>query len=443
MTLLNQVAAATAGEVGETYLLALVRELTGVLEAEAALVGDPPVAVWPTSFSEAVDAPSLRVGPIVVVRPGRSLGDEDRQILQILATRADLELERRRHDAALARLVETADEERRRIGRDLHDGVQQRLVALGQRLDLARRALAEGDAARAEALVTEARGHATDAGRDLRELARGLHPVGLTERGLDGALKLLAGRSPLPLRLDALPARRLPDAIELTVFYIVSEALSNASRYSEATEVRVEIVQRHRTLHVVVADDGVGGADDHAGSGLRGLGDRVTALGGTLKVVSPPGEGTRLEASIPLAPWRDARDPFLEFGHERDDGAGERSIGRVLAGTKTATVSLAREWELEGGTPRIGQVLPVRDHRGARRCEVVVTRVAVLPFGEISEDIMRAESAGAQTLEQWREGYYSFYAGCREHIATLLGEPDWELTEDEPMVITWFRLLES
>jgi uncharacterized protein YhfF len=240
--------------------------------------------------------------------------------------------------------------------------------------------------------------------------------------------------------LKALPGRRLPDTIEVTVYYLVSEALSNAVKHANATRLEVEVVQRGRTLHVAVSDDGVGGAERDGGSGLGGLGDRVGALGGALEVVSPPGEGTRLVAEIPLAPFRDARDPFLEFGHDGDDGLGERLIAQVLDGRKTASVSLAREWDLEGGAPGIGQILPVMDHRGVRRGQVEVTRVAVLPFSLIDEDAIRAESAGTTTVKEWRETQWRFYEGCRDEIAVLLGEPGWRLTEDEPMVITWFRL---
>jgi signal transduction histidine kinase/uncharacterized protein YhfF len=390
---------------------------------------------------------------IVGVMSRRRLEATPEQIaaLEIFAARAGAEVDRRRSEAALrereaevaasrARVVEAADEERRRIGRDIHDGVQQRLVVLTQRLDVARRALGADPGTAAE-LLAEAREHAAAAGQDLREIAHGLHPTGLTERGLDGALRLLGARSPLPLELKALPGRRLPDTIEVTVYYLVSEAISNAVKHAAATRLTVEVFQRGRTLYVEVADDGVGGADRAGGSGLRGLGDRVGALGGRLLVDSPPGRGTRLLAEIPLAPFRDARDPFLEFGHDGDGGLGERLIELVLAGAKTASVSLSREWDLEGGAPRIGQQLPIMDHRGVRRATVEVTRVAVLPFSLIDEDAIRAESAGTRTVEEWRETQWRFYEGCRDEIAVLLGEPGWRLCEDEPMVITWFRLV--
>ena len=156
---------------------------------------------------------------------------------------------------------------------------------------------------------------------------------------------------------------------------------------------------------------------------------------------SAPGAGTRLRATIPLAPWRDGREPFIEFGFEGDDGAGERQIAQILAGTKTVSVSLAREWDLDGGPPRIGQRLPITDHHGTRRCVVEVTRVAVLPFGQIDAAAVSAESAGTATLEEWMHGHRAFYAGCRDEVALLLGEPGWRLTDAEPMVLTSFRLV--
>ena len=171
------------------------------------------------------------------------------------------------------------------------------------------------------------------------------------------------------------------------------------------------------------------------GSGLRGLADRIEALGGTLQLESPAGEGTRIAASIPLAPWRDARDPFLEFGHDGDGGKGLRKIEQLLEGTRTIGVSLAREWELEGGPPRIGQRLPVFDHTGRRHGLVEIVRVAVLPFGEIDGSMVDPEPGD----EDWHTGRAKAYDECREEIAALLGEPDWHLTDAEPMVILTYR----
>jgi len=395
------------------------------------------------------------VGYVCVLSQTRiDAGEEELAVLRIFAARAAAELERRRHEAALrareaevtasrTRLLHAADEERRRIGRDLHDGAQQRLVVLGQCLDLALRSAEQspGDAAR---LLATAREQAMLAGRELRELSRGLHPAGLSAHGLSAALRSLGLNSPIPLRIDAVPEQRLPDPVEVTVYYLVAEALSNAVKHAGATEVRVDLQRRGPVLRVEIADDGVGGAEpDGAGTGLPGLVDRLEALGGRLEVESAPGAGTRLRASIPLAPWRDGREPFIEFGYEGDGGRGERSIAQIVDGTKTVSISLAREWELDGGPPKIGQLIPITDHHGNRRAVVEVTRVAVLPFGDIDGAVVNAESAGMTSLEDWVASHREFYAGCRDEIALLLGEPGWRLTDGEPMVVTTFRLVES
>ena len=258
--------------------------------------------------------------------------------------------------------------------------------------------------------------------------------------GLEPTLAALAGRSPIPLEVAELPDRRLPEAVETTIYYLVSEALSNAVKYAEATRVRVEVAQGPDRVVAEVADDGRGGADAGAGSGLAGLASRIEALGGRLDVVSPRGAGTRLRARIPLAPWRTAREPFLEFGHEDDGGAGAAMIARVLAGEKTASISLAREWELEGGTPKIGQRLPVMDHRGRRHGTVEVVRIAVMPFGEVDAGSVEEHESGL-TAEEWRAAQRDDYDRCRESVARLLDEPGWRLTDDEPLVVLRFRLL--
>jgi signal transduction histidine kinase len=222
------------------------------------------------------------------------------QALRVFGARAGAELERRRHEQALqrsrARAVQAADEERRRIGRDLHDGAQQRLVVLGQALELALREL-EADPDRAAARLSAAREQAAVASRELRELAQGLHPVGL-ERGLRKALAGLALQSPLPLTLDALPGVRLPAVIEATVWFLVSEALSNAIKHAGASELRVRAVVSD-VLTVAITDDGTGGACEERGTGLRGLRARVEALGGEFRVTSGDA-GTTLAATIPL-----------------------------------------------------------------------------------------------------------------------------------------------
>jgi signal transduction histidine kinase/uncharacterized protein YhfF len=394
------------------------------------------------------------VGYVCVLSRARlDAGEEELAVLRIFAARAAAELERRRHEAALrareaevtasrTRLLHAADEERRRIGRDLHDGAQQRLVVLGQCLDLALRT-SEHSPAEAARLIAGAREQATLAGSELRELSRGLHPSGLSAHGLASALRSLGLNSPVPLRIDAVPEQRLPDPVEVTIYYLVAEALSNAVKHAGATEVRVDLQRRGPVLHAEIADDGIGGAQaGGAGSGLHGLVDRLEALGGRLEVESAPGAGTRLRASIPLAPWRDGREPFIEFGYEGDGGRGERSIGQIADGTKTVSVSLAREWDLDGGPPKIGQRIPITDHHGNRRAVVEVTRVAVLPFGQIDAAVVSAESAGSESLEDWLASHRAFYAGCRDEVALLLGEPGWRLTDAEPMVVTSFRLAE-
>jgi uncharacterized protein YhfF len=179
---------------------------------------------------------------------------------------------------------------------------------------------------------------------------------------------------------------------------------------------------------------------DRGAADLRRARDRIEALGGRLEIESAPGAGTRLRASIPLAPRRDEREPFIEFGYDGDGGAGERSIQQILDGSKTVSISIAREWELEGGAPRIGQKLPIVDSAGRRRATVEVTRVAVLPFGRLGEDVVAAESAGTAKLDEWLASHREFYAGCAGEIALLLEEPGWRLTDAEPMVVTSFRL---
>jgi uncharacterized protein YhfF len=290
-------------------------------------------------------------------------------------------------------------------------------------------------------MLVAAREQATAAGQELRELAHGLHPVGLSERGLKGALRQLDARSTLPLEVTELPERRLPAPIELTIYYVVSEALTNAVKYAQATGVTVRAwIVDNRSLELTVGDDGVGGATEGGGSGLRGLADRVASLGGTLAVLSPAGEGTQLHVSIPLAPFRDARDPFIEFGHEHDGGAGVRSIEQVMAGDKQATISLAREWDLEGGPPVIGQLLPIQDHRGRRYCSVVVTHTSVMPFHLVDDTLATLAMGEPTTVAEWRANRFAFYEGCRDEIAVLLSEPDWRLTDTEPVVVTHFKL---
>jgi signal transduction histidine kinase len=199
--------------------------------------------------------------------------------------------------ASRDRAVDSAEAERRRIERDLHDGAQQRLVALAMDLGMARAKL-ETDPAAATALVGEAHEEAKRALAELRDLARGIHPAVLADRGLDAAISALAARSPVPVGVEVATGR-LPDPVESAAYFVVAEALTNAAKHAGAAEITVRI-SRHRALLIVeVIDDGSGGADPARGSGLRGLADRLAAVDGRLTVTSPPGGPTVIRAELP------------------------------------------------------------------------------------------------------------------------------------------------
>jgi PAS domain S-box-containing protein len=199
--------------------------------------------------------------------------------------------------ASRARIVEAADAERRRIERNLHDGAQQRLVSLSLVMQLAERKLPAGSETRE--LLERANADLAGALQELRELARGIHPAILTDHGLGPALQMLAGRATVPVELSTEIDGRLPRAVEAAAYYIVAEALTNTSKYACASRVRVHVSRANGAALVDVSDDGLGGADPPKGSGLRGLADRIEALGGTLEVQSPPGAGTTLRARMP------------------------------------------------------------------------------------------------------------------------------------------------
>jgi signal transduction histidine kinase len=198
--------------------------------------------------------------------------------------------------ASRARIVEAADAERRRLERDLHDGAQSRLVALALHLRIARKQ-ADGELAE---MLDHASAELQASLNELRELARGIHPAVLTDRGLEPALQALAARAPVPVTVAEVPRERLPGAVETAAYFVASEALTNVAKYARATEASVSVRRINGRVRVEVADDGVGGADATNGSGLRGLADRVAALDGTLALDSPAGEGTRLRAEIPV-----------------------------------------------------------------------------------------------------------------------------------------------
>jgi signal transduction histidine kinase len=199
---------------------------------------------------------------------------------------------------ARARIIAAADAERRRIERDLHDGAQQRLVALSLTLGLAESRLEDPKAA--APLIAQAREEARLAVQELRELASGIHPALLSDRGLGPALEALAARAPVPTTVDGAPEHRLPPAIESACYFVTAEALTNVAKYAGATSASVSLAVEHGRVRLIVRDDGAGGADFNAGSGLRGLRDRVEALDGRLELDSPPGLGTTLIAEMPV-----------------------------------------------------------------------------------------------------------------------------------------------
>ena len=206
---------------------------------------------------------------------------------------------REKLSASRARIVEAGDAERRRLERNLHDGAQQRLVALALQLRLVEAAL-EDNPEHARALLTDANAQLDEALDELRELARGIHPAILTDRGLGPAVEALATRAPLPVELTEVPDERLPEPVEAAAYYVVAEAVTNAAKYAQASNVSISIRRSDGRAVVRVADNGIGGADAGQGSGLRGLADRLEALDGRLRVESPPHGGTRIEAEIPL-----------------------------------------------------------------------------------------------------------------------------------------------
>jgi signal transduction histidine kinase len=219
-------------------------------------------------------------------------------LLRSHVARLDAELMTRLDElrASRARLVEAGDAERRRLERDLHDGAQSRLVSVTMLLGRVR--LLVDDDEGAKALLDRAQSELRIGLAELRELARGIHPAVLSERGLEPAISALATRAPVPVTVEA-DSERLPAQVEIAVYFVVSEALTNVAKYARATAATVTVRKGDGIVTVEIADDGVGGADAGRGSGLRGLVDRVAALDGTLDVDSPAGRGTRVHVEIP------------------------------------------------------------------------------------------------------------------------------------------------
>jgi signal transduction histidine kinase len=218
---------------------------------------------------------------------------------ELVATAISNAVSRAKLAASRARVVVAADETRRRIERDLHDGIQQRLVSLALELRFSEEGMPSHqiEAKRAVAQVADG---LTDALDEVRELARGIHPAILSEGGLGPALKALARRSAVPVELEVDIETQLPERVEVATYFVVSEALANAAKHARASVAHVRVTTARSLLQVSIRDDGAGGADPARGSGLIGLTDRVQALNGTLSVLSPPGQGTTIQVELPL-----------------------------------------------------------------------------------------------------------------------------------------------
>jgi signal transduction histidine kinase len=299
-------------------------------EALSRALGDPTLklAYWIPANARYVDADGLPIElpqpggaqiATVVEREGEPIAAlvhdaalaENSELVQSVCAAAALTLENERLRAELlarlgelqasrARLVEATEAERRRIERDLHDGTQQRLVSLAMTLGLADSKLTSDPAALGPVLA-EAREALTLALEELRELSQGIHPGVLVERGLAAALDELSRRTALPTRLELAIEGAVPEQVGAAAYFVASEALTNAAKHSHANEVRLTAAFDGETLVLEISDDGIGGAGPGGGSGLRGLADRVEALGGRLTVSSPPGRGTTLRVAIPCA----------------------------------------------------------------------------------------------------------------------------------------------
>jgi signal transduction histidine kinase len=320
-----------SGSRGVRILMARLGEMperADLRESLAQALGDPALelAFWMPGLSRYVDAAGApfelpaeedprrtateirhQDAPMAVIVHDRA---QDRETVRAAGAATALLLDNRRLDAELrarlveldasrARIVQAGDDERRRIERDLHDGAQSRLVALALSLRLTRMRVPEESetAAQLDACIDELRLSLDE----LRDLARGIHPAVLSDRGLEPAVRALAARAPVPVDIVGGPTGRLPAAVETAAYFVVCEALTNVSKYARAGHATVRVERVDGRLLVDVSDDGVGGASAELGSGLRGLSDRVAALSGTLEVTSPPGHGTRLHAELPCS----------------------------------------------------------------------------------------------------------------------------------------------
>jgi signal transduction histidine kinase len=277
---------------GSVSLLGCAPEGSGAVDGAVASLSAPIMVddrVW-----GAIEATAAEAAP-----PPSDAEERLTRFTELVATAIADAASRAQLAASRARVVKAGDEARRRMERDLHDGAQMRLVHTILALQLARQALADTGGEGLE-LVEESLEHVQRAHAELRELARGMHPSILTQGGLGLALETLARRSAIPVTLEAEIGARLPEPVEVTAYFVVSEALTNAAKHSHASSVKVVADAADDQVRISISDDGVGGADETRGSGLVGITDRVEAVGGTLTIQSRPGEGTRLTIELPV-----------------------------------------------------------------------------------------------------------------------------------------------
>jgi signal transduction histidine kinase len=290
---------------GEALQAALGRALG---DPELAVVRALPDGSFPAPGDGRSVAPVERDGSQIAALVYDASLDDDPELVEAVSAAASIALENERlqveSQARLAelqasreRIVAAGDAERRRLERNLHDGAQQRLVAIALQLRLIQGQIRR-DPSSAEALVTTASDELRHSLEELRELARGIHPAVL-ERGIAPALNSLATRSTVPTVVTCEVTERLPQQIEAGMYFVACEALANVAKYAQATAASISLSRTDRGVAIEIADDGVGGADADGGSGLRGLADRVEALGGHLLVTSPAGAGTVVIADLP------------------------------------------------------------------------------------------------------------------------------------------------
>jgi signal transduction histidine kinase len=305
-----------------------------------------------------------------------------------------------------ARVIAAADAERRRLERDLHDGAQQRLVSLSLTLRMAEQRAAKGDDEAVE-LLRRAGDEAGHALAELRDLARGIHPAILTNRGLAAALDDLAGRATVPVEVLGVPDDRLPDAVEAAAYFVVSECLANASKHAEASVASVRVESDGETVLVEVADDGIGGVELNGGSGLEGLDDRIGALDGRLDITSPRGGGTRVAARIPLRVDAHAATEPPGGARVLPDVEADAALARRrellrprLVAVAVVAAVLVAIWALTP-SPTFWAVWPLIGLCVYAALDALITLVAV-PVRESDLDLAAADRAGAARIARQR-----------------------------------------